>query len=245
MVDQEKQSTETSEIKAKASSSIILETSVPRFCESNIPTWLSYWMTFLTFPLNMMAISVSLFIYGTFFTHSIYLRSFCLVYLAWMMFDIQRCDGIGYPHHRFPFDILRRWVRNNWLYAVHCAYFPVRLHKLADLPSTTSVGEKAKYLFTCHPHGVIGVGTMSVFATDEVGFSQLYPGVDTYMTGLRQVFYSPLFRDWCLLGGSYPQIEHRSSTFLKTSKHRPSSTWAAPPKPLSVWDGILPRVTLS
>jgi Diacylglycerol acyltransferase len=200
MVDQENQQQVTKESKAK-SSSIILATAEPRFCKSNIPAWVSYWITFLAFPLNMMAMSVGLFAYGIFFTHNSYLRSFCLIYLAYMVFDSRRCDGIGYPTHIFPFDILRRFVRNNWLYGVHCAYYPIRLHKLAHLPATTATGEKTKYLFTCHPHGVIGVGTMSVFATDEVGFSKLYPNVDTYMTGLRQIFYTPFFRDWCLLGG--------------------------------------------
>lgn len=181
----------------------VLATAEPRWTDKGIPSFVSYWMTFLAFPLNMMFLSWSFFVYGIFISHNTYLRSSCILYMTWMvLWDRKRCDGIGYPCDKFPFSTLRHLVRNNWLYAASCAYHPVRLHKLADLPAKDpKTGEKCQYLFACHPHGVIGIGTSSVFATDEVGFRKLYPGIDTYMTGLRQVFYTPLFRDWCLLGG--------------------------------------------
>jgi len=193
-----------------AAPAVVLATSQNRWVGKPIPSFVSYGMTFLAFPLNMMAGGFTLFTYGIFFTNNLYLRSFCLVYTAWMaLIDSKRCDGIGYPcHNTWPFTTLRRWVRNNWLYAAHCSYYPITLHKTAELPATitdpkTKEPQKQQYLFTCHPHGVIGVGTMATFATDEVGFKKLYPGLETYMTGLRQVFYTPLFRDWCMLGGIY------------------------------------------
>lgn len=160
-------------------------------------------MTLLSFPLNMMAGSVALFVYCIFFSNNVYARTACISYLLWMiLIDRKRCDGIGYPTStKEPFKTMRHWVRNNWLYAMHTAYYPIRLHKLAELPAETNDKKKCRYLFTCHPHGVLGVGTMATFATDELGFKTLYPGIDTHMTGLKQVFDTPLFRDWCLLGG--------------------------------------------
>lgn len=161
-------------------------------------------MAFVAFPLNLMAGLTSLFFYCIFFSHNVYVRTLCILYMLWMfLIDRKRCDGIGYPTStREPFKTLRYWIRNNWLYGVFSAYFPITLHKLANLPAEDKDnGQKCRYLFTCHPHGVLGVGTMATFGSDEVGFKKLYPGIDTHMTGLRQVFYTPLFRDWCLLGG--------------------------------------------
>lgn len=163
----------------------VLGTSQPRWADKKIPSFISYWMTFLAFPLNMMLLSCSFFCYGIFISHNIYLRISCILYMSWMvLWDRKRCDGIGYPCDKFPFNNLRQLIRKNWLYATFCAYFPIRLHKLAELPAKDpKTGRKCQYLFACHPHGVIGVGTMSVFATDEVGFKELYPGIDTYTTG--------------------------------------------------------------
>ncbi|CAB9509485.1 acylglycerol O-acyltransferase [Seminavis robusta] len=188
---------------AKDKSSIVLATAEPRFARSGIPSWITYWVTFFSFPLNMMGMSWSIFGYGLFMSKNVYVRSLCVSYLAWIGLDRNRCNGIGYPHHRAPFRYLRKWLRNNWLYAIQCAYYPLRIHKLAELPTTTADNKKAKYLFACHPHGVIGVGSLSVFGTEESGFNQLYPGIDTYMTGLRQIFLTPFFRDWCLFGGCF------------------------------------------
>lgn len=151
----------------------------------------------------MMVFGLAFFIYGIFFTNNVYLRTCMVVYAVWVFWvDRKRCDGVGYPsEHQFPFNVLRHWVRNNFLYGIHCAYYPIKLHKTAELPIKDKHNNKQKYLFTCHPHGVIGVGTMSVFGSDEVGFSKLFPGIDPYLTGLRQAFSVPFFRDWCLLGG--------------------------------------------
>lgn len=182
--------------------SIILASSESRFLRHKIPSWISYWMALMAFPLNAMMGSWILFVYCICFSDNLYARTLCIGYMLWMVFfDLKRCDGIGYPNDREPFRTMRHWVRNNWFYGIHSAYYPIRLHKLADLPAEKKNGEACQYLFTCHPHGVLGVGTMQTFATDELGFKKLYPGIDTYMTGLRQVFYTPLFRDWCLLGG--------------------------------------------
>jgi len=139
--------------------------------------------------------------------------------MAWvLLWDRNRCDGKGYPDV-FPFRQLRHWVRNNWFYAAFCAYYPIRLHKTADLPAVDpQTGQKCQYLFACHPHGVLGVGTVSVFGTDEVGFRQLYPGIDTYLTGLRQLFYTPIFREWLLLGGCLSSDKCSFSHIFKIRK---------------------------
>jgi len=81
------------------------------------------------------------------------------------------------------------------------AYHPIYLHKTAELPATDTNGNQCRYFFTCHPHGVISVGTWSVFCSDEVGFAKLFPGIEPCVAGIKHAFFVPFFRDWCILAG--------------------------------------------
>ena len=184
-----------------ASSPTILASSQSRFCDKTyIPQWVSYCITFYAFPLNMMLISLVVFISGL-FSQSVPIRTMFLIYAGYIIIDRKRCDGIDYPCHRFPFNLLRHWVRNNWLYGISTAYHPIRLHKTAELPAYDKEGNERQYFFTCHPHGVICVGTWSIFASDEVGFQKLFPGIKPYLAGIKHAFFIPFFRDWCILAG--------------------------------------------
>lgn len=179
----------------------IISSSHSRFCDKEIPRWLSYVVTFIVFPLNMMLMCLIIFIYGLFCSDSMTIKTLLLIYAGYILFDRNRCDGKDYPCHRFPFSTIRHWIRNNWLFGISTAYHPIRLHKTAELPAVDKDGRKMQYFFTCHPHGVISVGTWSTFASDEVGFHKLYPGIHPYIAGIRHAFFIPFFRDWCLLAG--------------------------------------------
>ena len=184
---------------------VVLASSQSRFCTNRIPTWLSYWVTFFAFPLNMMMTCLSFTMYAIFWSDNLYVKTFVWIYLVWvLLLDRHRCHGVGYNTRSFPFRQLRQWVRSNWMYGIASTYYPITLHKTAEIPShDAKTGRPCQYLFGCHPHGVIGIGTMAVFGTDEVGFSKLFPGIDTYLTALGAVFSVPFFRDWCLLAGIF------------------------------------------
>jgi len=114
-----------------------------------------------------------------------------VVYTGYLVLDRNRCEGHGYPCDRFPFRTLQHWIRNNYLYAMSTAYHPIYLHKTAELPATDTNGNQCRYFFTCHPHGVISVGTWSVFCSDEVGFAKLFPGIEPCVAGIKHAFFVP------------------------------------------------------
>jgi 2-acylglycerol O-acyltransferase 2 len=74
-------------------------------------------------------------------------------------------------------------------------YFPVKLHKTADLDPDH------RYVIGYHPHGIIGIGAIASFASEGPGISQLLPGLDIYLLTLAINFRVPLLREiWLLMG---------------------------------------------
>ena len=200
----------------------ILASATSRFCQHKVPSWLSYWVTFFAFPLNMMVLSMGMTFYILVGSFNVYLKTVLWAYLAWiLLLDRNRCHGVGYDTQAsFPFQQLRHWVRSNWMYGISTAYYPITLHKTAKLPAyhDDTTKRPCQYVFACHPHGVIGVGTMSVFGTAEVGFATLFPGIDTYLVALGAIFNIPFFRDWCLLAGIF-SADKTSFEHIFTTKH--------------------------
>ncbi|KAL9065049.1 MAG: hypothetical protein Q9157_007612 [Trypethelium eluteriae] len=90
--------------------------------------------------------------------------------------------------------------RNNWLrslsiWSLFASYFPARLHRSEELPPTR------KYIFGYHPHGIISHGAFTAFATEALGFSQLFPGITNTLLTLDSNFRIPLYRDYALRMG--------------------------------------------
>ena len=82
-------------------------------------------------------------------------------------------------------DFFRSWG----LFRHFRNYFPVRLHKTADLsPDRT-------YLFCSHPHGILCFGAFSSFATSHSGFEKLFPGLYPRILTLKQQFWLPGCRE--------------------------------------------------
>ncbi|KAF2222037.1 diacylglycerol acyltransferase-domain-containing protein [Elsinoe ampelina] len=81
------------------------------------------------------------------------------------------------------------------IWSLFASYFPARLHRTTTLPPTR------KYLFGYHPHGIISHGAFAAFATEALGFSQLFPGITNTLLTLDTNFRTPLYRDYALRMG--------------------------------------------
>ncbi|KAL9098041.1 MAG: hypothetical protein Q9163_006219 [Psora crenata] len=80
-------------------------------------------------------------------------------------------------------------------WSLFASYFPARLHRSEPLPPTR------KYIFGYHPHGIISHGAFAAFATEALGFSQLFPGITNTLLTLDSNFRVPLYREYALAMG--------------------------------------------
>lgn len=95
----------------------------------------------------------------------------------------------GHLSHRSPF------IRSLPIWSLFASYFPARLHRSATLEPTR------KYIFGYHPHGIISHGAFAAFATEALGFAQLFPGITNTLLTLDSNFRIPFYRDWALAMG--------------------------------------------
>ena len=86
-------------------------------------------------------------------------------------------------------------LRSLSIWSLFASYFPARLHRSAPLASTR------KYIFGYHPHGIISHGAWAAFATEALGFSQLFPGITNTLLTLDSNFRVPFYRDYALAMG--------------------------------------------
>jgi 2-acylglycerol O-acyltransferase 2 len=84
------------------------------------------------------------------------------------------------------------WLRRLPVWSLFASYFPARLHRSQELPATR------KYVFGYHPHGIISHGAFVAFATEALGFGQLFPGITNTLLTLDSNFRIPLYRDYAL-----------------------------------------------
>ncbi|KAL1882703.1 hypothetical protein VTK73DRAFT_1223 [Phialemonium thermophilum] len=108
-------------------------------------------------------------------------------YLVYLLSSNAASDG----SLRFRSERLRR----SRFWKLFAGYFPARLHKTEDLPATR------KYIFGYHPHGIISHGAWTAFATEALGFSELFPGITNSLLTLDSNFRVPLYRDYVLAMG--------------------------------------------
>jgi 2-acylglycerol O-acyltransferase 2 len=95
----------------------------------------------------------------------------------------------GTLSHRLEF------LRSSSVWSLFASYFPARLHRSQELPPTR------KYIFGYHPHGIISMGAFGAFATEALGFSQLFPGIKNTLLTLDSNFRIPIYRDYALAMG--------------------------------------------
>ena len=87
------------------------------------------------------------------------------------------------------------WLRSSKVWSLFGSYFPARLHRSQTLEPTR------KYIFGYHPHGIISHGAFAAFATEALGFGQLFPGITNTLLTLDSNFRIPLYRDYALRMG--------------------------------------------
>eukprot|EP01125_Pyxidicula_operculata_P000571 TRINITY_DN10579_c0_g1_i1.p1 TRINITY_DN10579_c0_g1~~TRINITY_DN10579_c0_g1_i1.p1 ORF type:complete len:336 (+),score=26.67 TRINITY_DN10579_c0_g1_i1:24-1031(+) len=110
-----------------------------------------------------------------------------ILYIIWYMrYDKAPTNGVGRR---------KEVLRNAFFWKYFKDYFPLQLIKTADLdPSKT-------YIFGYHPHGIIGVGAFTTFATNVCGFDQKFPGIRNSLMTLAAQFYVPIWREFLLALG--------------------------------------------
>jgi 2-acylglycerol O-acyltransferase 2 len=87
------------------------------------------------------------------------------------------------------------FLRSSRVWSLFASYFPARLHRSQELPPTR------KYIFGYHPHGIISHGAFTAFATEALGFKQLFPGITNTLLTLDSNFRIPFYRDYALAMG--------------------------------------------
>ncbi|KAL2046020.1 hypothetical protein N7G274_001467 [Stereocaulon virgatum] len=108
-------------------------------------------------------------------------------YLIYVLFSDAGYSGT--LSHRSDF------IRSLPMWSLFASYFPARLHRSAVLPPTR------KYVFGYHPHGIISHGAFAAFATEALGFSQLFPGIKNTLLTLDTNFRVPFYREYALTMG--------------------------------------------
>ncbi|RWR98368.1 hypothetical protein B4U79_03295, partial [Dinothrombium tinctorium] len=65
----------------------------------------------------------------------------------------------------------RLWpaFRRFFLWRYYAEYFPIKLHKTADL------NPNKNYIIGYHPHGILPFGAFANFNTEATGFSEKFP----------------------------------------------------------------------
>ncbi|KAL3147396.1 diacylglycerol O-acyltransferase 1 [Trebouxia sp. C0009 RCD-2024] len=97
-------------------------------------------------------------------------------------------------------------LKHAYIWKLMAKYFPVKLHKTADLK------RDSKYIFAMHPHGVLSLHAWCSFCTEACGFSKLYPGIDLHVGTLKWNFRCPTVRELML---SLGLVDVSKRTLLK------------------------------
>ncbi|KAL2786515.1 diacylglycerol acyltransferase [Aspergillus keveii] len=87
------------------------------------------------------------------------------------------------------------FLRSLPLWRLVASYFPLTLYRTRPLPGNQ------KYIFGYHPHGILSHGAFAAFATESLGFSSLFPGIENSLLTLDSNFKIPIYRDYLLLLG--------------------------------------------
>ena len=115
-------------------------------------------------------------------------------YVLWLVYDgrVARTQRRGGRRSE--------WLRRSPHMTLYQEYFPISLHKTADLDPGKN------YLLGCHPHGVLSASTFCNFASEATGFSEKFPGVTSYLLTLEANVTWPVVRAYALWMGNYRPV---------------------------------------
>ncbi|KAL3081371.1 hypothetical protein niasHT_039848 [Heterodera trifolii] len=109
---------------------------------------------------------------------------FCAsLYLIWYISDFET------PRHgaRFSESIY------NWSIWTDLAnFFPIEVIKTAEIPPDRN------YIFSAHPHGILGTSSTILFSTNGLNFRRLFPGIKMHPVTLGMNFWIPFRREFIL-----------------------------------------------
>ena len=123
----------------------------------------------------------------------LWFRTLLLLYLVYCFLDPSPQNGRGHGKRLSP--QAHEWIRSNYGFGCVARFFPIRLHKTADLDP------KQAYILCYHPHGVISMGAITALCTNGCGFNEVFPGLRRFGITLNVTFVVPLFREWLLAQG--------------------------------------------
>ena len=104
-------------------------------------------------------------------------------------------------------------LRGSKFWSLFASYFPARLHRTVELQPTR------KYIFGYHPHGIISHGAFAAFATEALGFKDLFPGITNSLLTLDTNFRVPFYRDYALAMGLASVSRESIENLLSTGGH--------------------------
>ena len=70
-----------------------------------------------------------------------------------------------------------------------------------QLVKTAELDPSQNYFTAYHPHGIMGIGTVTNLCTEGTGFSLIFPGIRPHLMTLNMFFQVLLVRDYIMLGG--------------------------------------------
>lgn len=94
-------------------------------------------------------------------------------------------------------------MRKSFIFRWFINYFPVTLHKTADLDPSQ------KYVLGYHPHGLFGLGCVGALGSDACNFSQKFPNIKSRVLTLATNFQVPFYRDYLMAAG-FCSVSRRS-----------------------------------
>uniref|UniRef100_A0A914H1B0 Acyltransferase n=1 Tax=Globodera rostochiensis TaxID=31243 RepID=A0A914H1B0_GLORO len=127
-------------------------------------------------PFILLAVVIS-------FASSPIFWGFASLYMIWYISD---------------FDAPRRGAHFNesvykWPIWTHLAnFFPIEVVKTAEIPPNRN------YIFSAHPHGILGTSSTVLFGTNGLNFSGLFPGIKMHPVTLGLNFWIPFRREFIL-----------------------------------------------
>ncbi len=101
---------------------------------------------------------------------SLYIRTVCIAYWLYCILETRT------PRVSQQSPFIQYWqnrLGRLWFVKWTAEYFQTRLVKTADLPPSST------YVFSYHPHGVIGMGASLALTTNGCDFDKVFPGVST------------------------------------------------------------------
>nr|CAI9692182.1 unnamed protein product [Rangifer tarandus platyrhynchus] len=109
-----------------------------------------------------------------------------ILYAIWWYLDRETPQQGGRQSAFIKHLTLRKYLKD---------YFPISLVKTAELDPSRN------YLAAYHPHGIMGIGTVTNLCTEATGFSSIFPGIRPHLMTLNMFFQIPFIRDYIMLGG--------------------------------------------